>query len=213
MSYSSLLKVRDEEVCGVTNWLWVAEDTGAWSGPRNDWIASHSDKYFKYLKGNEVVVTAGGNCGMYVRMYVDKFKTVYAFEPDPLNFHCMVNNNQFDNVVKMQCALGAECKPVMINRASMTNVGCHTVNDVAPMARLPMITIDSLNLPALDLLQLDIEGYEFNAIRGAINTIKNYRPVIVAERGNEPNIRELLVSINYEAKDQSVSDTIWVPES
>jgi hypothetical protein len=43
------------------------------------------------------------------------------------------------------------------------------------------ITIDSMNLPRLDFLKLDIEGFELNAIRGAKETIKKYKPYLWVE--------------------------------
>ena len=41
--------------------------------------------------------------------------------------------------------------------------------------------IDDLNLPGCDLIQLDLEGYEFYALQGGIETIKKHKPVIVIE--------------------------------
>lgn len=219
MSYLNLLKIIPEEVDGLINWVWIASDNGAWDGPRDDWKTSHSQKFFKYIKNNDLVVTAGGNCGLYTRLYANRFKIVYSFEPDPLNFHCMVNNSQLDNVVKMQCALGAECKPVWISRPTMDNVGCHTINDVQPGGMIPMLTLDSFNLPALNFLQLDVEGYEYNALKGSIKTIDKYKPVIAVEVGFTPqriavteNIKNLLKELNYDLIDQSISDSIWVPK-
>ena len=49
-----------------------------------------------YLKGKKVVVQAGGNCGMQVVKFAEFFDTVYTFEPDPVNFHCLVNNLTFN---------------------------------------------------------------------------------------------------------------------
>ena len=46
---------------------------------------------------------------------------------------------------------------------------------------IPTMLIDDLNLPGCDLIQLDLEGYEFYALQGGIETIKKYNPVIVIE--------------------------------
>jgi hypothetical protein len=45
----------------------------------------------------------------------------------------------------------------------------------------PIDTLDSLNLPALDLLYLDIEGFEMMAIIGGLETIVKFKPVIAIE--------------------------------
>lgn len=204
MQYDDLVHIRKDDIQGETNWVWPISDDGAWTGPRNDWISNHSDKYFKYLEKMDVVVTAGANCGMHVRFFAKKFKKVYAFEPDPLNFHCMVNNCQYDNVIKLQAALGDECKLVGLNNDSKGNVGVHTVQ---PGELYPMLTIDTLNLDACDLIQLDVEGYERFIIKGAVETIKKYRPVITAENGH--TCEDILIAMGYEGVDQSASDKVF----
>ncbi len=51
---------------------------------------------------------------------------------------------------------------------------------------IPMQTIDSLDLAECDLIWLDIEGYEVNALKGAKKTIDRFQPaVIIEESGNE----------------------------
>ena len=44
-----------------------------------------------------------------------------------------------------------------------------------------MLTVDSLNLPSLGFLKLDLEGGEYLALQGARETIEKYRPVIFVE--------------------------------
>ena len=44
-----------------------------------------------------------------------------------------------------------------------------------------MMTIDSLNLNP-DLIQLDVEGFEENALKGAFDTIMRSRPIIIIEQ-------------------------------
>ena len=201
---------RQESVGELHGWTWPATDTGAWTGPKMDWETSHSHKYLQYLKGRRAVVTAGANCGMYARHYGYLFETVYAFEPDPLNFYCLVNNCQLNNVIKMQCALGEKAGLISINRNYQDNVGMNTVNeDETTDPRFPLITIDSLNLRYCDLIQLDVEGYETKVLLGAKKTIKKFSPVIILENGERFN-QEIIAELGYEYVDSSVSDDIYV---
>ena len=211
-------KGTDKFLEGEDKWIWIKTDDGAWDGPNRDWRSSHMTKYFQYLTKNRVVITAGANQGMYVRFFAKKFETVYAFEPDPLNFHCMVINNQLDNVVKMQCALGEKNGWCRVNRNGTNNTGTWTItsedNTKPEFAnlRIPMISIDSLNFSIVDLIQLDVEGFEHNIIIGAMETIKRCQPVISLENGHKEEILALMKSLNYKKVDQSVSDTIFIPE-
>ena len=64
-----------------------------------------------------------------------------------------------------------------------------------------VIPLDYMELPRLDFLKLDIEGFECEALRGAINTIETHRPWIWIEynMAGEDNIKKELASLkDYE---------------
>lgn len=209
MEYQSLLKTRDQEVDGISGWTWVKEDDGAWAGPHREWQETHRDAYLAASRERNVVVQAGGNCGLYPRLFAKYFKTVYTFEPDPLNFHCLVNNCQLDNIIKINGALGADNRMVRVQRAGMGNVGCHTVKADGDGCLVPQFTIDQLNLPACDFIQLDVEGYEKNILEGAIITIEKFKPGISCENGNNHGIPEFLAQYGYRAVATIGADTVY----
>lgn len=215
MSYEHLLEVRNTDILGESDWTWVKSDNGAFgsvsNGPMRDWIQSHSTKYFKHVRNFDTIVTAGGNCGMYVRFYAKKFKYVYAFEPNPLSFHCMVMNNQYDNVVKLNAAVGDSPGLVDLNRTDAGNIGTHKIDSAGNVLKIPTFTIDSLDLKTCDLIQLDVEGYESKAIEGAIHTIMIHKPVIIAENFSSDTCKEFMRNINYEYVECSFSDSIYKP--
>jgi FkbM family methyltransferase len=205
--YESLLKVRDEQVSGQGPWVWISEDNGAWTGPKSDWEKSHLQYTKDHVTDWRICVQAGGNQGMYPRLLSSLFQHVYTFEPEPLNFHCLVQNNQIDNVYKIQAALGAETGLAKVNKASMSNTGMHTVS-IEGECHIPMFTIDSLKLPSCGLFQLDLEGYEIHALKGAIETIQRCKPVIQCENGNNA-IQEFLQQFGYQIVARSYADTFY----
>jgi FkbM family methyltransferase len=205
LSYNDLLRVRDESVDGVIGWMWITEDDGAWQGPKEDWEGNHKNKWFTHVKTWDYCIQAGGNQGVYPRLLSDRFKIVYTFEPDPLNFHCLVNNNQRDNVVKIQAALGDYHKLIDVQRHSMTNTGMHKVVNGS---HVPQFMIDDLELPSLGLIALDIEQYELHAIRGALKTIEKHKPVIVMELPSQETI-DMITPFGYREVAQSVSDRVY----
>lgn len=181
--FSDLLEIRNLEIDGLSEWLWIKEDTGAWEGPVKNWVETHKQAYFEHIKKFDVCVQAGGNCGLYPRLLSEHFKRVYTFEPDYLNFHCLVNNCQKQNIFKMQAALGSSFKLVDLDIYSMKNVGLHQVIK-NKSGFIPMVTLDSFSLDACDFIQLDVEEYEYDVLKGAENTIRKYKPVISVERTN-----------------------------
>lgn len=156
-------------------WMWPRRDSACW-----EWLQQEKDLptlISRLCDGTGIVVQAGGNCGFYVKQYAELFETVYTFEPNPQNFFCLTNNVQESNVVKFQACLGDKNKSVGLTYKK-ANAG---VSRVHGDGIFPTIKIDDLMLPGCDLIHLDIEGYEFFALRGAIETIKQYKPLIVLE--------------------------------
>lgn len=213
--FGDMVEVRDIPVDGETNWTWIKGDTGAFTGPKIDWETSHKTKYFEYARKFDTIVTAGTNCGLYTRFYAKKFKHVYAFEPEPLAFYCMSINCQYENVVKLNAALGHGHGLVGINRArpggDAENVGMNTIAAPSNRFKIPMVTIDSLGLDECDIIQLDVEGFEQNAIIGGIETIKRFNPVIIAERFDGVANQKFMQEIGYKLVDVSKMDAIYIP--
>lgn len=134
------------------------------------------DAALAFTDRRAVAVQAGGNVGVWAAHLARHFETVHTFEPDPVNFACLTKNVPI-NVRYQQAGLGDRAGHVRLE-ADPRNVGAHWVNGKGP---LPMITIDSLNLPACDFICLDVEGFEPLALRGAEATIRRCRPVIMIE--------------------------------
>ena len=211
--FDAKVRVREESVDGVSHWMWPKTDTGAWDGPSAEWVNSHKDGYLKFCKKFDVVVQAGGNCGLYPMLFSQYFTRVYTFEPDPLNFHCLVNNCQVPNIFKFNAALGEMNKLLHIYNGNEGNVGCHTVGDdpiryTTAQPFIPTMTIDQLALDHCDLIQLDCEGYEPNIIVGAMNTIERFKPVISLETTNGET-EMILKQFGYHAKLTVGSDKIF----
>ena len=206
--YAPLLNVRtgaEHEIDGLNNWTWIGTDWEAWEGPVRCWKHTHKTAYLEKVKKFDVCVQAGGNLGLYPRLFAEHFKTVYTLEPDPLNFHCLVNNCQKDNIIKLQAALGDECKMIEVARLNYSNAGLHRIHDPSDPAHkpikiigpIPMLTIDTLNLETCDLIQLDVEEHEYKCLLGAIKTLEKFKPVVSVERVSN-QISELLHSLGYQ---------------
>ncbi len=211
ISGDDIYEIREQKIEGATDtkWWWAKTDTGAWIGPVEDWNESHYHKYFNKVQSRKVVVTAGGNMGLHTRAYSEMFERVFVFEPDTINFHALVRNNHADNVFFFKAALGKAAGWCHLNNSSQTtNMGMHTV-EANEFGKVPMMAIDSLRLPACDLIQLDVEGYEYDALVGAKSTIEQHSPVIITE-GNKEIVIKYLAQLGYEnTEPSSKSDFIY----
>lgn len=207
MKFEELTSFRKCGHEGVDELLWVTTDKGAFGnekdGPLFDWIKDKDDFMVK-VKNFDVVVQAGGNCGMYARFYKNYFKEVYTFEPDPLNFYCLNRNCVGDGYHKFQGGLGSKVEKLSIQNSSKSNVGTHKIKNTP--GDIQMYRIDDLNLDKCDLIHLDVEGYESKVLEGSMETIKRFKPVIILER---PKNVDKLNNIGYNIHKKCRMDTIF----
>lgn len=180
MRHSELTSYRDFKYGGVDELLWPKSDRDAYDAILNDWKVQHED-WLKDVESKRVVVQAGGNCGMYPLLYSSYFDNVYTFEPDPLNFYCLTNNCQLDNVIKFNTALGSGGMVTLTNY-EYYNIGTMETQ-VSSRGHIPSIRIDDLDLKYCDLIHFDLEGFEDDALIGAMDTIEKFSPIIILERG------------------------------
>lgn len=204
--YESQIELIEKEVDGVKNWFKIRGDD-AFVDIIDGWKLHGKKAYLDPVKDFDVVVQAGGYCGIFPRLLSQRFKMVYTFEPDPLNFYCLVKNNPLDNVIKIQGALGDKHKPVSVIRRVESNRGMHQVEE-RPRSCIPQFRIDDLNLAACDFIQLDTEGFEYRILLGGFETIRNHKPLISVE-DTTTDIENLLFPLGYRKLANAYRDTIY----
>lgn len=168
-----------------------------------------------FVTGTKLCIQAGGNVGLWPKEFSKHFEAVYTFEPDHVNFRCLNLNCDEKNIVKTQAALGSHAAFIDLHRIS-NNCGAHSVGGYG---LIPTLRIDDFGFTNCDLIQLDIEGYEHNALLGAIETIKKFHPVIVVEDkglsekyGTEKgHIETWLKDFGYSLVSEIHRDLIFIP--
>lgn len=207
--YENLVEWRSFGVDDVEKLLWVKADGGAWEGPKADWPHLKA-KIEQYCTNRRIAIQAGGCMGMYPRLLSNMFSRVFTFEPDALNFHCLVNNCQMDKIVKFNAALGLGDNSVSLDTSNTTNRGMFTINK--DNGNIPVMKLDDLTLnDGVDLLQLDVEGFEQYVILGGVQLISDHKPVIIAENGHNKYMEDLLSSYDYKLVDRCNADSVYIP--
>jgi FkbM family methyltransferase len=118
-------------------------------------------------------------------------KKIYAFEPEPNNYELLcetIKNNKLEEIIiPIKYAISNRKTTLLIS----SNDGASALSEIYGDFKVNTITIDDFvdqNNIDVGIIKMDIEGHEYEAIQGAINTIKEHRPV-------------LLISIYHRGKD------------
>jgi FkbM family methyltransferase len=117
-------------------------------------------------------------------------ETVVAFEPDPFNAWLLDRNlaeNGITNAVVSNAAVGAQSGSARLHRYRSTNHGRHSLltdygygSRVVPLADLDS-ALEQLGLAdrTINVIKIDVEGYEPAVIAGATRTLQRTRAVIL----------------------------------
>ncbi len=103
---------------------------------------------------------------------------VVAFEPDPVHYQCLVKNVP-DDVETHQLAVGSSNKMISLSNDDFTQA-----KRVIGSGDIPMVTVDSLDMTDIDLIKIDVEGYEMEVLKGAIKTLENTKYVMIELNNN-----------------------------
>ena len=157
----------------------------------------------KLCKRGHVVFDIGANIGSHslpIASYVGEEGKIYAFEPVPWAINKLMRNlelNKFNNLVVESIALSdvSENEVNMDFRASF-KIGSESGVDrdgkigsgwwsECDHIKVRMDTLDSYvsshQISRLDLIKLDVDGFEGKVIRGALETLKRFQPVLIME--------------------------------
>ena len=105
-------------------------------------------------------------------------KKVITFEPDPLHYSCLIKNVP-ESIETHQLALGSEQKMIALDDNAHTQA-----KRVIGEGTIPCTTIDSLDLENIDLIKIDVEGYEMEVLKGADKTLETTKYIMIELNSN-----------------------------
>lgn len=170
------------------------------NGVYDKWLCS---RLKRLINKNAVIFDIGANAGLlslpFAKIHVPK-GIVYAFEPDNEVVKQLKRNiklNCFRNIIVRELALqnNAAISKIKLykNRAihdnGLRNDGLSTIEEKSTYKISTRIvnasTVDRFvkenNIDKLEFIKIDTEGSEYKVLKGAINTIKKFHPIILYE--------------------------------
>jgi len=188
-----------------------------------EWDTKH-ERVLSYVKNRDTVIQAGGCCGVFPYNLAKHFNNVWTYEPSTENWDCLVKNLcEVKNVYKTNKALSNEKSYVKVSSTLKGNVGATQVSH-CENGTIESTTIDSTPLKKVDLLWLDLEGFEWKALQGAKQTITKHRPVIVVEnngliheykstkQGSQEFRKIFTETFNYIYVERLMRDDVFIPK-
>lgn len=157
------------------------------------------DKLYSLVDKGDVVLDVGTNIGemlLHFAKLVGKDGFVYGFEPDETNFANAQKNialNDFQNIHLFNLGVSEKKETHKLYRVDPNNLGMNRIlneTEAGKFEDFTTIETDRLDnivtengIQKVDLIKIDIEGYEMHALRGARRLLETFRPKLFIEVG------------------------------
>lgn len=169
----------------------------------------------RLVRPGMIVVDVGANIGIYTRLFaqlVGAKGRVFAFEPAPANYsHLKDNVAKFANVAAVQSAVGDSSGQIGLFVSDSLNVDHHAYDSGEGRRRVnvPIVRLDDYFEKGqnVDLLKIDVQGYEFSVLNGAsrvlrespnVSVIMEFWPYGLSKAGVESHaLFELIMAMGF----------------
>ena len=163
-----------------------------------------------------ICLDIGANVGLWSCDLVRSFEHVIAFEPVVEFIECFKKNVTSNNYTMHQIALGRTESVVEMNIVQGNTGHSHINQQSIGKGTISLKTLDSFGLLNVDMIKIDVEGFEGEILAGAIETIKKNKPILVIEQQkheyqndiNETPAIKILENWGYRVVDQFSKD--WI---
>jgi FkbM family methyltransferase len=173
----------------------------------DDTIGRSPDQYGEFAKSENHLMTAlvrpgdtvldvGANVGtvtLPLARQVGPAGHVFAFEPQRLILQALcatLTLNGLTNVRAIHAAVGRESGTLRVPALDATRPGNYGAFAVKPGEtvgeKVPLTTLDSLELTHCDLVKIDVEGQDYEVLLGAEQTVARCRPHVYMEAKKGP---------------------------
>lgn len=149
----------------------------------------------KLLKTGHTMIDVGANIGVYTIVgstLVGEHGRVISIEPATQAYADLIENvqlNGFQNIIPLNLAIAdfdGEAKLRVCADTSRNALGSDAADsdyEKVKVARLDQLVQDH-QVSQVDLIKLDIEGAEELALRGAMDLLHRFRPILIMEANN-----------------------------
>jgi FkbM family methyltransferase len=158
----------------------------------------------KILKSDSIVLDIGANIGYFTLIMAKRAKLVYAFEPEPRNFHILQKNTEINNIknAKLYNAAVTEASGTSTLYLCDSNRGMHRIYQSdwcrEGTTEVKTIRIDDI-IDHADFIKIDVEGAELGVLKGMRKILEKRKSIALMEF-HPPSI------IEYGAKPRDVFD-------
>lgn len=172
-----------------STFAWKLAKYGAYEPKHTNWLL-HNIHPNMDSQTNGIIVDVGANFGWYSCVLGKSFPclTVISIEPEPATFALLeknISSSECKNIYAIQSGAGAESGVMDLYVSGGDNSGLHSaipIKDFGDVVKVKIAKLDDLlaTFPGIvELLKIDVEGFELSVINGAEKTLRRTRKIML----------------------------------
>lgn len=137
----------------------------------------------KNIKSEDYCLNVGANFGYYTYLLASKANHVIAIEAVPFLQNLIektINDNKIDNVSLIKKACGSSNGTIKflenVDNTGLSSPAYGERNVTENEIEVSIIKVDDLIFQKLDIVVIDVEGFEMEVLKGMAQTLTNFKP-------------------------------------
>lgn len=168
-----------------------------------------TELFTQIIRPGMIVLDIGANIGAHTIFFARATTNqgfVFAFEPQRIVFQTLCANMALNNITNVQClqqAVGSESGSIIVPHLDYHqsfNYGGLALGEYQQGEKVPVVTLEQLELPQCHFIKIDVEGMEKQVLLGSINVIRKFWPIMYIENDRvekSADLIALLLDIDY----------------
>lgn len=202
-------------------WMVPDDDTRVTFLLENDldrYNPTYEDKYrqlvISHLPNKRTFVDVGANVGIWSLPMTQHFKKIISYEPSRQNIECIKSNipEGIELREKAVADFAGEAKFHQAGKNCGDGKLCR--EGVKSSYTVPVVKLDDEGLDNVDMIKIDTQGWELDALKGMSELIKSWRPWIMFEINEDVDLCcKFMEDLDYEVVYvKSKRNFIWAPK-
>ncbi len=173
------------------------------------------EQILTHIPNKRTFIDVGANVGIWSFPFIGKFKNIVGYEPSKQNIECLQAN--VGNAIDIRTKAVANFEGTADFHQAGKNCGdgklCRPGIDAS--YTVPVVKLDNENLSNVDLIKIDVQGWEYEVLLGAENIIRTQQPWVIFEVNQDiDKCCSFMESLNYETLHiKSKRVFLWAPLS
>lgn len=180
---------------------------------------TYEDKYrqlvISHLPNKRTFVDVGANVGIWSLPMTQHFKKIISYEPSRQNIECIKSNIPEGIDLREKAVADFTGQAEFHQAGKNCGDGKLCREGVKASYSVPVVRLDDEGLDNVDMVKIDTQGWELDALKGMIELIKSQRPWVMFEVNEDVDICcKFMEDLDYEVVFvKSKRNFIWAPKN